>query len=174
VAPPRAARSGGSSNQLKFTLSNAIARPCGRRKLVNSPRALHSATVGRDIRGRELDNWSAAPPRGSSASIRVVEALYEGFRRRDMAAMFRLLAEDVELEQSQALPSGGCYRGHDGARRFFGQIGSRVNSTLAFERLIDSGAHYRVPFVHLWRVRDGKIARAAFYIDHPRMLETLA
>ena len=53
-----------------------------------------------------------------------------------------------------------------------------MNSTLVFERLIDAGEHaaavgwtegtvdaagarYRVPVVHLWRVREGKIVRAA-------------
>ncbi len=133
----------------------------------------------------------AAPLRGPSAAVRVVEALYQAFRRRDMTAILGLFAEDVELEQSPALPWGGSYRGHDGARRFFGQLGSRLNSALTFERLIDSGDHvaavgwtegtvnatgarYRVPVVHLWRVRDGKIARAEFYIDHPTMLEALA
>ncbi len=133
---------------------------------------------------------SPTQPREPSAAVRLVEALYEGFRRRDMAAIFGLLSEDVELEQSQALPWGGSYHGHDGARRFFGQLGSHINSTLAFERLIDAGDHvaavgwtegtvnatgarYRVPVVHLWRIRDGKIARAEFHIDNPMMLEAL-
>ncbi len=134
---------------------------------------------------------SPAPPRGSSAPVLLVEAVYEAFRRRDMAAIFGLLAEDVELEQSRALPWGGSYHGRDGARRFFGQLGSRINSSLAFERLIDAGDHvaaigwtegtvnatgarYRVPVVHVWQVRDGKIARVEFYIHHPSMLEALA
>ena len=138
-----------------------------------------------------LPAGSPSQPRESSATVRLIEALYDGFRRREMAAIFGLLSEDVEIEQSQALPWGGSYRGHDGARRFFGQLGSRINSTLAFERLIDAGEHvaavgwtegtvnatgarYRVPVVHVWQVRDGKIVRAAFYIHHPDMLEALA
>jgi uncharacterized protein len=133
----------------------------------------------------------ALQPSESSAAVRLVEALYEGFRHRDMPAILELLAENVELEQSQELPWGGSFSGHDGARRFFGQLGSRVTSTLMFERLIDSGervaavgwtegtvnvtgAAFRVPVVHLWRVRHGKIARAEFYIDQPRMLSALA
>lgn len=134
---------------------------------------------------------SATPPRESSAAVRLVEALYEGFRRRDMATIFGLLSEDVEFDQSKALPWGGSYRGHEEARRFFGQLGSRVNSTLVFERLIDAGdhvaavgwtegtvnatgAHYRVPVVHLWQVRDGRIVRAQFHIDNATMLKALA
>lgn len=133
----------------------------------------------------------AVQPPGPSAAIRLIEAVYEAFRHGDTAIILRLFAEDVELEQSQVLPWGGSYRGHEGARRFIGQLGSRVNSTLMFERLIDSGEHvaaigwtegtvnsngagYRVPIVHLWQVRGGKIARAEFYVDHPRMLAALA
>lgn len=134
---------------------------------------------------------SPSQPRESSATVRLIEALYDGFRRRDMAAIFGLLSEDVEIEQSPALPWGGSYRGHDGARPFFGQLGSHINSTLAFERLIDAGDHvavvgwtegtvnatgarYRVPVVHVWQVRDNKIVRAEFYIHHPDMLDALA
>jgi ketosteroid isomerase-like protein len=122
--------------------------------------------------------------------LQTVEALYEGFRQRDMPAIFGLLSADVEIVQSDALPWGGCYRGHDGARRFFGALGSRLQSTLAFERLIDAtdhvaavgwtagtvnatGARYRVPVVHVWQVRDGQIVRAQFYIDHPQMQQAL-
>lgn len=125
-----------------------------------------------------------------AAPIQIVEALYEGFRRRDLPAIFGLLSPDVELVQSDNLPWGGCYRGHEEARRFFGQLGSHINSTLAIDRLIDSGDHvaaigwtdgtvnatgaaYHVPIVHLWRVRDGRIVRAQFFIDHPKMLKAL-
>ncbi len=147
------------------------------------------ATLKRCIESQPAQ--TAPPPRESSAAVRLVEALYDGFRRHDMAAIFGLLSEDVEFEQSRALPWGGSYRGHEEARRFFGQLGSRVNSTLAFERLIDAGDHvaavgwtegtvnatgarYRVPVVHLWQVRDGKIVCAQFHIDNPTMLEALA
>lgn len=122
--------------------------------------------------------------------IETVEALYEAFGRRDMPAIFGLLSDDVEITQSEELPWGGSYRGHDGARRFFGALGARITSTLAFERLIDSGdrvaavgwtegavnetgARYRVPVVHVWRVRNGRIVRAQLYIDHPEMLRAL-
>lgn len=126
----------------------------------------------------------------NTTPVQIVEALYEGFRRRDFPVVFGLLSPDVEIVQSERLPWGGCYRGHEGARRFFGQLGSRINSTLSIERLIDSGDHvaavgwtegtvnatgaaHRVPIVHLWQIRDGQIARAQFFIDHPKMLEAL-
>ena len=108
-----------------------------------------------------------------------------------MPAIFGLLSPDVEIEQSETLPWGGCYSGHEGARRFFRQLGSHLNSTVAIDRLIDSGDHvaavgrtegtvnvtgaaYRVPIVHLWQIRDGRVARTQFFIEHPKMLEALA
>ena len=107
-----------------------------------------------------------------------------------MPAIFGLLSPDIEIVQSDKLPWGGNYRGHDEARRFFGQLGSHIKSTLAIERLIDSGDHvaavgwtegtvnatgaaYRVPIVHLWQIRDSRIVRAQFFIDHPPMLKAL-
>ena len=125
-----------------------------------------------------------------ASPIRIVEALYEGFRRRDLPGIFGLLSADVEIVQSDKLPWGGGYRGHEGARRFFGQLGSHITSTLAIDRLVDSedhvaaigwtegtvnatGAAYCVPIVHVWQIRDGRIARAQFFIDHPKMLKVL-
>ena len=122
--------------------------------------------------------------------LQIVEALYEGFRRRDFPAIFGLLSPDIEIVQSNELPWGGWFSGHEGARQFFGQLGSRINSTLTIDRLIDSadhvaavgwtegtvngtGAAYRVPFVHLWQIRGGQVARGQFFIDHPKMHKAL-
>jgi ketosteroid isomerase-like protein len=123
--------------------------------------------------------------------VRAVEALYDGFRARDMAKIFSLLSVDVEIVQSEDLPWGGVYRGHEGAREFFARLGARIQSTLTIERLIEAGDHvaavgwtegtvnatgagYRVPVVHVWQARDGKIVRAQFLIDHPKMAAALA
>jgi ketosteroid isomerase-like protein len=123
--------------------------------------------------------------------VQVVEAIYEGFREKDMAKIFGLLAADVEMAQSDELPWGGVYRGHDGAREFFGRLTSSVRSALKIERMISAGDHvaavgwtegkvnatgaeFRVPVVHLWEVRAGKAVRVQFCIDHPTMLPALA
>ena len=107
-----------------------------------------------------------------------------------MPAIFRLLSPDVEIIQWDKLPWGGCCRSHEGARRFFGQLGAHIDSALTIDRLIDSGDHvaatcwtegtvkatgaaYRVPIVHLWQIREDRIARAQFFIDHPKMLKAL-
>lgn len=125
------------------------------------------------------------------SNTEIVQELYDAFGRRDIPKVFGLLSADVEIVQSEELPWGGCYEGHDGARRFFGRLGSTINSTLEIERLISSGdevvavgwtrgtvnangASYRVPITHVWKIRDGLVAQGQFFIDNPTMLEALA
>ena len=120
-----------------------------------------------------------------------VQELYEAFGRRDLPKVFSLLSPDIEIVQSEELPWGGVYRGHDGARQFFGKLGSHINSTLDLERLISAGDHvvaigwtqgtvnatgasYRVPIAHVWLVRDGLVMQTQFFIEHPIMLEALS
>jgi ketosteroid isomerase-like protein len=119
-----------------------------------------------------------------------VQDLYDAFGRRDLAKVFSLLSSDIEIVQSEELPWGGLYRGHDGARQFFSKLGSHINSTLDIEKLISAGDHvvatgcthgtvnatgasYRVSIAHVWRVRDGLVMQTQFFIDHPAMLEAL-
>jgi uncharacterized protein len=119
-----------------------------------------------------------------------VQELYDAFDRRDLPKVFSLLSPDIEIVQSEELPWGGVYRGHHGARRFFGKLGSDINSTLDIERMISAGDHvvaigcthgtanatgasYRVPIAHVWLVRDGLVMQTQFFIDHPVMLEAL-
>ena len=123
-------------------------------------------------------------------AVQTVQQLYDAFGRRDIATVFSLLSPEVEISQSAELPWGGVYRGHDGARQFFGKLGTHINSTLDIERFIrpgdhvaaigwtqgtvnETGASYRVPVVHIWKVRDGLIVQAQFLIDNPAMLEVL-
>ena len=44
----------------------------------------------------------------------------------------------------------------------------------ATHRQVVQGAPFDVPEVHVWTIRDGKVAAADFYIDTPLMLEALA
>jgi ketosteroid isomerase-like protein len=103
-----------------------------------------------------------------------VTAAYEAFGRRDIPKIFALFAPDIEIIQSEELPWGGRFQGHEGARQFFSKLTAWLNSTLEIERLISSGDHvvavgwttgkvnasgasYRVPVAHVWKVRDGLV-----------------
>lgn len=123
--------------------------------------------------------------------VQTVEELYDAFARRDLPKVFSLLSPDIEIVQSEELPWGGLYRGHDGARQFFSKLGSHIHSTLDIERLISAedhvvaigwthgtvnatGATYRVPIAHVWCVQDGLVTQTQFFIDHPAMLDALS
>ena len=127
----------------------------------------------------------------SRSPTEVVEAIYGAFARRDPAQVFALFAPDVEIEQSTELPWGGTFHGHEGAGRFFTALTTHLNSTVEIERLIRAGdvvvatgwtkgnvqatgAPYRVPIAHFWKIRNGQVARVHFCIDNPTMLAALS
>jgi hypothetical protein len=127
----------------------------------------------------------------SRPAIEVIEAIYEAFELRDMPAVFKLFSAGIEIVQTDRLPWGGTFQGHDGARRFLTGLTSQINPSLRIDRFIicgdevvaigwtrgkvnATGAAYRAPIVHVWRVREGKATRVQFFVDGPVMLAALA
>jgi ketosteroid isomerase-like protein len=121
----------------------------------------------------------------------VVKGTYEAFGRRDLPAILARFSPDIEIVQSDELPWGGRYRGHDGARQFLGKLTAAIASTLEIERLLSAGdqvvaigwtmgkvnrtgASYRVPIAHVWKIRAGLVVEVQFLIDNPTMLAALA
>lgn len=140
---------------------------------------------------RLVEPFPGSPGSRPRANVEVVQRVYEAFGRRDLAAVFGLLAVEVEIVQSPEVPWGGRYRGHDEARGFFAKLTGAINSTLVLDRFIDagdevvaigrtqgidrSGDHrYDVPIAHVWTIRGGQVVRAQFCIDNPTMLAALA
>lgn len=116
----------------------------------------------------------------------VVGQVYEAFQRRDIPAVLKVLAPDVEITQSNEIPWGGTYQGHDGALQFFARLTQAITSAVVLERLVDAGDHvvaigrtqgtvnatgsrFDVPVAHVWAFKDGLVVRIAFYIDNPTM-----
>jgi uncharacterized protein len=123
--------------------------------------------------------------------IQIVQDAYAAFGRGDVPKVLSLLSPDVEIVQSEEMPWGGCFRGHEGATHFLTTLTSHITSTVDVERTINSGAHvsvigwtrgivkstgagFSVPIVHVWHVRDGLVNRIQFFIDHPTMLKALS
>ena len=67
--------------------------------------------------------------------------MYDAFARRDGPAIFARLHPDVEFRQTELLPWGGHYRGHEAAREFFTRLREAIDSAVTVERLIDAGDH---------------------------------
>jgi ketosteroid isomerase-like protein len=127
----------------------------------------------------------------SAAGLEIVREIYDAFARQDGAAILARLHPDVEFHQTERLPWGGRYAGHDGARQFFERLREAIDSAVTVERFINAGDHVAVvgrtrghtrsgqtPFdvaiVHVWTVRDARISRFDAYIDTPAMLAALA
>ena len=120
----------------------------------------------------------------------VVRRIYEALQQRDVPAALALFAPDIVMEQSEEVPWGGRYVGHEGAMQFFAALVQRSTSVVTVERFVDAGEHvvaigwtrgtlnatgaaFEVPIAHVWTIRDGKAVHVRYCIDHPTMRAAL-
>jgi len=127
----------------------------------------------------------------SDANITIIRLTYDSYARRDLAVILSLLSPEIEIHQTDAIPWGGTYRGHDGAREFFRMLNESIDASPSPDeffaagdevivigrlrgRTRTSGRPFDARIVHVWTVQDGRVARFAAYIDTPAMLAALA
>lgn len=120
----------------------------------------------------------------------IVQEGYARYARRDFAGVFALLAPDIQIEQTSALPWGGVYNGHEGARKFFASLNEHTEATPQPEHYFEagedvvvtgrlkgkarkSGKPIDIPIVHIWTVKGGHITRFRAFIDTPEMVRGL-
>lgn len=120
----------------------------------------------------------------------VVKSIYEAFDRGDVAAVLTHFDEEIEISQSDEVPWGGVYRGHDGAVQFLTALTEHVETRVDIGRLVvagDSvveigrtegraratGRAFSIDEVHVWRLRDGKAVRMEAFVDNGAMLSAL-
>jgi ketosteroid isomerase-like protein len=130
----------------------------------------------------------------SERNMATVQRIYEAFGRGDVPAILDEVAEDVAWEQwadnhaqRAGVPWMAERRGHDGAKEFFGLVGTfdiaefQVLSLMAggdqvvVEVSIDAtppdGARYRDEELHLWTFDDdGKVKRLRHYTDTAKQM----
>ena len=128
--------------------------------------------------------------RPMSQRTQLVSDMYAAFERRDVAAVLRGLDADITLAQTSMLPWGGTYRGTAGAASFFQKITTSVDTKIIAEELIEAGetvvavartrgrvrsndVRFDVRAVHVWTIRDGKVAAIEFYTDTPALLAAM-
>jgi len=127
----------------------------------------------------------------STEAARVVGQIYEAFGRKDAEAALALFDPAIEIRQSDALPWGGSFSGHEGALQFFGTLMAHIDTHVEIDRLIvagdsvvevgrtcgratGSGTEFEIDEVHVWTVRDGLAVRMEAYVDDAAMLEAIA
>ena len=120
----------------------------------------------------------------SEQNIEFVKGVYGAFDRGDVPAVLGAFAEDIEWFEAEGMPYGGVYRGPEAvAQNVLGPINEDVDGlALVREEFIASdgkvaavirytgtgratGKALDVPAVHVWDIRDGKLARFRQFID---------
>ena len=128
----------------------------------------------------------------SEQNIEFVKGVYGAIDRGDVPAVLGAFADDIEWFEAEGMPYGGVYRGGEAvAQNVFGPITTDVDGfALVREEFIGSGEAVAVvvrytgtgketgraldvPAVHVWNVRDGKLARFRQFIDTVKYAEVV-
>ena len=125
-------------------------------------------------------------------SVDVVRGVYEAFGRGDVPAVLGAMADDIEWHEAEGMPYGGVYHGGEAvAQNVFGPITQDIpDFAVKPEEFIASGdavaavvrytgtgkatgKQLDLPVVHVWDVRNGKIAQFRQFIDTAKFLEVV-
>lgn len=113
----------------------------------------------------------------------LIRRTYDAFARGDIPAVIANMADDVELNVPDVLPHGAYVRGHEGVGGFFAGLAERWSDfVVEVDDIFDSGAAVYgrgrangkldgtptgYGFVHVFTVREGKVARLDEYVAPP-------
>ncbi len=128
----------------------------------------------------------------SEQSIEFVKGVYEAFARGDVPAVLGAFAEDIEWYEAEGMPYGGLHRGGEAvAQKVFGPIAEDVDGfAVVPEEYMGSGTTVAavvrytgtgkatgkaldLPVVHVWDIRDDKLARFRQFIDTVKFAEVV-
>jgi ketosteroid isomerase-like protein len=126
----------------------------------------------------------------SQENVEIVRRVYDAAAGRDAASVLALYSHDVELDATRlGLGELGIYHGHEGLRSLFGEFHEVWGQIeYDYEELIDAGQHVvavvtrhargrasgietKQPFTLVWTIRDGKVARVAWFLTRAEALE---
>ncbi len=123
-------------------------------------------------------------------NVELVRRLYDALAALDLDTILDIFDSDVVVVQTEELPWGGQFHGHDGLGQFFGKLQKHITSKVthnvifaAGDRVVQvgrtagevnaSGEHFEIDEVHILTIRDGKVVRFEAHIDTPAMLAAL-
>jgi hypothetical protein len=124
------------------------------------------------------------------SNIEIIRQVYAAFAAEGLDRVLELCAPRCVVTQDNALPWGGRHQGLDGVATFAAALGGTVHSVVTTNELFEAGdrviqygrsrgtvlangATFDIPEVHVWTLRDEKVAAAEFYTDTPAMLRAL-
>jgi uncharacterized protein len=128
----------------------------------------------------------------SEQNVEFVKGVYGAFARGDVPAVLGAFTDDIEWFEAEGMPYGGLHRGGEAvAQNVFGPLAADVEGFgITPEEIIGSGAtvvavvRYKgtgkstgkaldMPVVHVWDIRDGKLARFRQFIDTVKFAEVV-
>jgi ketosteroid isomerase-like protein len=128
----------------------------------------------------------------SEQSVDWVKGVYGAFARGDIPAVLEAFSDDIEWFEAEGMPYGGLYRSGEAVlQNVFGPIAADVEGfAVTPEEYVGSGATVAaivrytgtgkatgktldVPAVHVWEIRDGKLARFRQFIDTAKFAEVV-
>ena len=118
-------------------------------------------------------------------STRIVQQVYEAFRRGDIPGLLGMLSDDIEwhVPTIENVPFSGSRQGRERVKQFFDLLaqaqdnlnldmsefigqGDRVVALGHYAwRVKTTGRNYESDFAHLWTVRGGKLAAFKEFTD---------
>jgi len=124
------------------------------------------------------------------SNIEIIQQLYEAFAAEGLDGVPALCDPNCVVTQDEALPWGGRYEGSGGVATFGVALGGTIHSVVTADALFEAGdrvvqygrsrgtvlsngAAFDMPAVHVWTLRDGKVAASEFHIDTQAMLLAL-
>ena len=124
-----------------------------------------------------------------SENVEIARAAFDAWNRGDLDAWVEAFDADAEFYPLRAQLEGRSYRGHDGVRRFIGELKEDWEEVrFEIEEMLDlgergvgsgrfrargraSGVELDVPLGWIGEVRNGKIVYARFFSDPAEALE---
>lgn len=126
-------------------------------------------------------------------SVEVVRGAYDAFGRGDVPGVLDAMADDIKWYEAEGMPYGGLYHGGEAVvQNVFGPIVQDIpNFAVTPEEFIasgdtvavvvrytgtgkDTGNELDLPVVHVWDVRDGKLARFRQFADTAKFREVVS
>jgi ketosteroid isomerase-like protein len=69
----------------------------------------------------------------------ILHRLYQALQARDYPTLFTLLSPEIRITHSPALPWGGTFQGHHGAKQFFERVETHGTPCVANESILGAG-----------------------------------
>jgi ketosteroid isomerase-like protein len=122
----------------------------------------------------------------------IIENAYKSFASGDIPGLLETFDENIEWTEAEGFPYGGTYTGANAIlENVFMKLGSEWEGFSAVPgEFLDagdnivalgnysgkyntSGKNMKVPFAHVWTLRDGKIVKFVQYTDTLKVSEAL-